>query len=128
MFGSVKSGTTLPGGSSLTAHASTTEPLSAILPASTRSAEISHAIFGLTPDLLLLVIADFEFANPYRGAHQRSPHFLTLIIGECRLPHRLDEGDFIDLLQGRQTKPNLIECRLAQEAHAFFARRPPDLG
>src|SRR5215467_1994437 len=42
------------------------------------------------------------------------------------LPHRLDKRDFVDLLQRGHSQPHFIERRFTQEAHAFFARGPPD--
>src|SRR5580658_150323 len=39
--------------------------------------------------------------------------------------HALDKGDFVDLLQGGKTAAHLVECRLAQEAHAVFAGGAP---
>src|SRR5581483_6601209 len=43
------------------------------------------------------------------------------------LPRCLDERDFVDLFQRGGSRSNLCQRRLAQEAHALFARRFPHL-
>src|SRR5580698_4732354 len=43
------------------------------------------------------------------------------------LPHRLNKRDFVDLFQRRHAQPHFIQSGFAQEAHALFTRRAPDL-
>src|SRR5205807_8861261 len=43
------------------------------------------------------------------------------------LTHCLDKGDLVDLFERRHAQPNLVQSRLAQEPHSFFARRTPNL-
>src|SRR4029079_10466386 len=64
-----------------------------------------------------------------RPRGQRRSRKRSFVPGTCfkTLPRGLDEGHLVDLAQGGLSRPYFSKRRLAQEAHAFLARRAPYL-